>query len=68
VDVRYWDHFPEDIEGKLSSRHRLAVAEVKDAFDFFISIEGTCVYACLGCRSVQVLTSPPLHHAQTTST
>lgn len=40
IEIKYWDHFPEDIGGKLSSRHRLAVAEVVDEFDFFISIEG----------------------------
>ena len=40
IEIKYWDHFPEDIGGKLSSRHRLAVAEVVDDFDFFISIEG----------------------------
>ncbi len=28
VETRYWDHYPSDIEGFLSSRHRLAMAEV----------------------------------------
>lgn len=40
MQIKYWDHFPENIGGKLSSRHRLAVKEVLDDFDFFVSIEG----------------------------
>ena len=28
VETRYWDHYPADIEALLSSRHRLAMAEV----------------------------------------
>ena len=37
--VRYWDDYPPDVGGHLSSKHRLALAEAKDDFDFFISIE-----------------------------
>lgn len=39
VEVRYWDHYPPKVEGYLSSKHRVALAEAKDEFDFFISIE-----------------------------
>ncbi|EWM29504.1 hypothetical protein Naga_100601g2 [Nannochloropsis gaditana] len=39
VQIRYWDHFPPDVGGFLSSRHRLAMAKVMDEYDFFISIE-----------------------------
>ncbi len=39
LETRYWDEFPEDIGGLLSSRHRLAMAEVLDEYDFFVSIE-----------------------------
>lgn len=28
VQIRYWDHFPPDVGGFLSSRHRLAMAKV----------------------------------------
>lgn len=44
MEVRYWDEYPEDVGGLLSSRHRLAMAEVVDEYDFFISIEGACVH------------------------
>ena len=43
VPLRYWDDYPEEIGGQLSSRHRLAMASVVDDFDFFISIEGTWI-------------------------
>ncbi len=44
VEIKYWDHFPHDIGGRLASRRRLAVKEVLDDFDFFISIEGASVH------------------------
>ncbi|GAB5036265.1 Hypothetical protein NocV09_03600360 [Nannochloropsis oceanica] len=39
LEVRYWDDYPLNVDGYLSSKHRLALAEAKDDFDFFISIE-----------------------------
>ncbi len=39
LEVRYWDHYSQDIGGHLSSKHRLAIKEAKDEFDFFVSIE-----------------------------
>lgn len=40
VEVQYWDHFPSDIGGDLSHKHRYVVKENIDKYDFFISGEG----------------------------
>lgn len=40
VHIKYWDHFPANISGDLSHKHRYAVKEAIDDYDFFISGEG----------------------------
>jgi hypothetical protein len=47
ITVKYWDHFPADIGGDLAHKHRLALKEAIDDYDFFISGEGKPYSRCL---------------------